>query len=275
HHPSPQQQRRWRRRTHSGGANRGLPPVGAATPRRFAAAVASRPVGEVAAAAGHPDGAVGELRAVAGRLLGLQRRTSVPGGAAEPRALAAGAAARRAGLRRPGCADRRRLERRRPAQSRGARRRRQPAAVPSRRPAAAAVGLWRRAAASGQEAGIPARLHRLHQRHNRPPQRSRGNPWQRASPVPAVASAWRLGLSDLTLNCLPLHHVHGLENCLLAPLQAGGSVLINRSFQPEQVWQQLTGAGAWPGSRCSWRCPPCTAGCWTTWRSGRTRSGQP
>uniref|UniRef100_A0A1I8J3Q3 Histone H2A n=1 Tax=Macrostomum lignano TaxID=282301 RepID=A0A1I8J3Q3_9PLAT len=62
----------------------------------------------------------------------------------------------------------------------------------------------------------------------------------------AVASAWRLGLSDLTLNCLPLHHVHGLENCLLAPLQAGGSVLINRSFQPEQVWQQLTGAGAWP-----------------------------
>ncbi|PAA56722.1 hypothetical protein BOX15_Mlig007945g16, partial [Macrostomum lignano] len=62
----------------------------------------------------------------------------------------------------------------------------------------------------------------------------------------AVASAWRLGPSDLTLNCLPLHHVHGLENCLLAPLQAGGSVLINRSFQPEQVWQQLTGAGAWP-----------------------------
>lgn len=57
--------------------------------------------------------------------------------------------------------------------------------------------------------------------------------------IEVLAQAWRIHRQDRVLHLLPLHHVHGLENALLCPLQCGASVEILRGFDPESVWERL------------------------------------
>lgn len=51
----------------------------------------------------------------------------------------------------------------------------------------------------------------------------------------AMLSAWRLTKNDTILNVLPLHHVHGMINCVMSPLYAGGTVVMMNKFDAEQV----------------------------------------
>ena len=47
--------------------------------------------------------------------------------------------------------------------------------------------------------------------------------------------AWSLTKNDTILNVLPLHHVHGMINCVMSPLYAGGTVVMMNKFDAEQV----------------------------------------
>jgi malonyl-CoA/methylmalonyl-CoA synthetase len=47
--------------------------------------------------------------------------------------------------------------------------------------------------------------------------------------VQSLAKAWEYTSADQFLHCLPLHHVHGLFNGLLAPLYAGSTVSYSHS----------------------------------------------
>ncbi|XP_024519884.1 malonate--CoA ligase [Selaginella moellendorffii] len=58
-----------------------------------------------------------------------------------------------------------------------------------------------------------------------------------AAQVAMLSSAWQYKPSDRFLHCLPLHHVHGLFNALLAPLYAGSSVHFIPKFSVTGVWQ--------------------------------------
>ncbi len=51
----------------------------------------------------------------------------------------------------------------------------------------------------------------------------------------AMTYAWRLTKKDTILNVLPLHHVHGMINCVMSPLYAGGTVVMMNKFDAEQV----------------------------------------
>jgi malonyl-CoA/methylmalonyl-CoA synthetase len=51
----------------------------------------------------------------------------------------------------------------------------------------------------------------------------------------ATRLAWRRGPDDRLILCLPLFHVHGLGVGLHGVLLSGGSVILQRSFDPEQV----------------------------------------
>ena len=44
---------------------------------------------------------------------------------------------------------------------------------------------------------------------------------------------------DCILHVLPLHHTHGLLNCLLTPLSVGATVVMRDAFSPEEVWSML------------------------------------
>ncbi|CAF4709685.1 unnamed protein product [Rotaria sp. Silwood2] len=55
----------------------------------------------------------------------------------------------------------------------------------------------------------------------------------------AMLSAWRLTKNDTVLNVLPLHHVHGMINCVMSPLYAGGTVVMMNKFDVEQTWDHL------------------------------------
>ena len=45
---------------------------------------------------------------------------------------------------------------------------------------------------------------------------------------------------DTILHVLPLHHTHGIINCLLCPLQVGASIVMLNQFDPKTVIQHLT-----------------------------------
>lgn len=101
----------------------------------------------------------------------------------------------------------------------------------------------------------------LHQWNHRPSQRSCTHTWQSQSsssshdsslglvqsgkeiPTSTLASMgfsrkWYL-FQDSLLHVLPLHHVHGITNCLLTPLSIGANVTMLEKFDPEHVWQYL------------------------------------
>ncbi|XP_020273445.1 malonate--CoA ligase isoform X2 [Asparagus officinalis] len=56
--------------------------------------------------------------------------------------------------------------------------------------------------------------------------------------VQILSDAWEYTCADQFLHCLPLHHVHGLFNGLLAPLYAGSVVEFMPKFSVRGVWQK-------------------------------------
>ncbi|XP_027344505.1 malonate--CoA ligase isoform X2 [Abrus precatorius] len=58
------------------------------------------------------------------------------------------------------------------------------------------------------------------------------------SQVQTLTKAWEYTSSDQFLHCLPLHHVHGLFNGLMAPLYAGSTVEFLPKFSVRGVWQR-------------------------------------
>jgi malonyl-CoA/methylmalonyl-CoA synthetase len=56
----------------------------------------------------------------------------------------------------------------------------------------------------------------------------------------AMIKAWRVTKQDTMLNVLPLHHVHGVINCLMTPLYVGGTVVMATKFNAEEVLGQPT-----------------------------------
>lgn len=56
--------------------------------------------------------------------------------------------------------------------------------------------------------------------------------------VQMLTDAWEYTSDDHFLHCLPLHHVHGLFNALLAPLYAGSKVEFLPKFSVRGVWQR-------------------------------------
>ncbi|XP_020226372.1 malonate--CoA ligase isoform X1 [Cajanus cajan] len=58
------------------------------------------------------------------------------------------------------------------------------------------------------------------------------------SQVQTLTKAWEYTSADQFLHCLPLHHVHGLFNGLMAPLYAGSTVEFLPKFSVRGVWQR-------------------------------------
>ncbi|XP_021736889.1 malonate--CoA ligase-like [Chenopodium quinoa] len=56
--------------------------------------------------------------------------------------------------------------------------------------------------------------------------------------VQMLTEAWGYSSSDHFLHCLPLHHVHGLFNALLAPIYAGATVEFMPKFSVSGIWQR-------------------------------------
>ncbi|CAM6087004.1 unnamed protein product [Calypogeia fissa] len=57
--------------------------------------------------------------------------------------------------------------------------------------------------------------------------------------VKMLADTWEYTSSDRFLHVLPLHHVHGLINSLLAPLYAGATIDFLPKFSVSGVWQRF------------------------------------
>ncbi|XP_059081517.1 malonate--CoA ligase ACSF3, mitochondrial-like [Tigriopus californicus] len=55
----------------------------------------------------------------------------------------------------------------------------------------------------------------------------------------AMIQVWDWSPQDSLLHVLPLHHVHGITNCLLTPLSVGASLTMLEKFNPQQVWRFL------------------------------------
>ena len=56
-----------------------------------------------------------------------------------------------------------------------------------------------------------------------------------------MITSWAWKADDVILHVLPLHHIHGVVNCLLCPLSIGATVQMLPKFDAEQVWKQLLG----------------------------------
>ncbi|XP_023337014.1 acyl-CoA synthetase family member 3, mitochondrial [Eurytemora carolleeae] len=54
-----------------------------------------------------------------------------------------------------------------------------------------------------------------------------------------LISSWRWVESDKILHVLPLHHTHGIVNCLLCPLNVGASIQMLPGFDAARVWSAL------------------------------------
>ncbi|KAJ5121025.1 uncharacterized protein N7515_008986 [Penicillium bovifimosum] len=60
-----------------------------------------------------------------------------------------------------------------------------------------------------------------------------------AAQASSLLEAWKYTPNDRLLHLLPLHHIHGVVNAILAPLVAGSSIEFMFPFHPEQVWKRL------------------------------------
>ncbi|XP_022152972.1 malonate--CoA ligase isoform X2 [Momordica charantia] len=58
------------------------------------------------------------------------------------------------------------------------------------------------------------------------------------SQVQTLSKAWEYTSADQFLHCLPLHHVHGLFNGLLAPIYAGSTVEFMPKFSVSGIWKR-------------------------------------
>ena len=61
------------------------------------------------------------------------------------------------------------------------------------------------------------------------------------SQTACLVSAWSWSSEDSILHVLPLHHTHGIVNCLLCPLSVGATVHFLPKFCPATTWDLLTG----------------------------------
>lgn len=60
-----------------------------------------------------------------------------------------------------------------------------------------------------------------------------------ATQASSLVEAWRYVPSDRLLHVLPLHHIHGTVNALLAPVLAGSSIEFMFPFNVDSVWKRL------------------------------------
>jgi acyl-CoA synthetase (AMP-forming)/AMP-acid ligase II len=60
-----------------------------------------------------------------------------------------------------------------------------------------------------------------------------------AAQASSLLEAWKYTPDDRLLHLLPLHHIHGVVNAILAPIVAGSSVEFMYPFNPEKVWKRL------------------------------------
>ena len=59
------------------------------------------------------------------------------------------------------------------------------------------------------------------------------------SQIQNMMTVWQWSQHDTILHTLPLHHVHGVVNCLLTPLNAGAKVVMEPKFDADKVWASL------------------------------------
>jgi malonyl-CoA/methylmalonyl-CoA synthetase len=55
----------------------------------------------------------------------------------------------------------------------------------------------------------------------------------------SLLKAWKYRASDRLLHVLPLHHIHGVVNALLAPIHAGACIELLFPFNATSVWQRF------------------------------------
>ena len=55
----------------------------------------------------------------------------------------------------------------------------------------------------------------------------------------SLLQAWSYSSSDRLLHVLPLHHIHGTVNALIAPLLAGSTIEFMFPFNPTHVWSRF------------------------------------
>jgi acyl-CoA synthetase (AMP-forming)/AMP-acid ligase II len=55
----------------------------------------------------------------------------------------------------------------------------------------------------------------------------------------SLLQAWNYSRNDRLLHVLPLHHIHGTVNALLAPLLAGSTIEFMFPFTPDNVWSRF------------------------------------
>ncbi|KAJ0171409.1 hypothetical protein K1T71_012959 [Dendrolimus kikuchii] len=61
--------------------------------------------------------------------------------------------------------------------------------------------------------------------------------------ISALHTAWQYSANDVVLHTLPLHHVHGQLNSMIASLAAGARIRMLSSFASHNVWARLLGMG--------------------------------
>nr|XP_037874015.1 malonate--CoA ligase ACSF3, mitochondrial isoform X2 [Bombyx mori] len=69
--------------------------------------------------------------------------------------------------------------------------------------------------------------------------------------IAALHSAWHYSGNDVVLHTLPLHHIHGQLNSMLASLAAGARIRMLPSFVSHAVWARLLGMGERDDSKVS------------------------
>ena len=58
-----------------------------------------------------------------------------------------------------------------------------------------------------------------------------------------MIGTWAWTREDVILHVLPLHHIHGVVNCLLCALSIGATVKMLPKFDAEEVWNLLLAEG--------------------------------
>ena len=54
-----------------------------------------------------------------------------------------------------------------------------------------------------------------------------------------MIKTWAWTPDDVILHVLPLHHIHGVVNCMLCPLSIGATIKMLPKFDAETVWRHL------------------------------------
>ncbi|KGO48266.1 AMP-dependent synthetase/ligase [Penicillium expansum] len=60
-----------------------------------------------------------------------------------------------------------------------------------------------------------------------------------AAQASSLLEAWKYTPDDRLLHLLPLHHIHGVVNAIVAPIVAGSSIEFMYPFNPDKVWKRL------------------------------------